>query len=94
VWGFAHANYPVFPNYVRGVELTIGGVMFGLVFLRYGIVACMVAHFVINAVQAGMPLLSSGNLYYAVSGVIVMGLALVPAGLALLRKAEGPPAPA
>jgi hypothetical protein len=94
VWGFAHANYPVFPNYVRGVELTIGGVMFGLVFLRYGIVACMVAHFVINAVQAGMPLLSSGNLYYAVSGVVVIGLALVPAGLVLLGKADRAAVPA
>jgi hypothetical protein len=93
VWGFAHANYPVFPNYVRGLELTIGGVMFGLVFLKYGIVACMVAHFVINAVQAGMPLLSSGNPYYAVSGLVVMALALVPAGLALLRKTDRPPEP-
>ena len=30
VWAFGHSNYPVFPVYLRGIELTIGGVLFGL----------------------------------------------------------------
>ncbi len=79
VWAFGHSNYPVYPVYLRGIELTIGGVLFGLAFLRLGLVACIVAHFVIDAVQIGMPLLTSGNATYIVSGLIVMGIALLPA---------------
>ena len=79
IWAFGHSNYPVFPVYLRGIELTIGGVLFGLAFLHFGLLACIVAHFVIDAVQIGMPLLTSGNPTYVVSGLIVMGIALVPA---------------
>jgi len=79
IWAFGHSSYPVFPVYLRGIELTIGGVLFGLAFLHYGLLACIVAHFVIDAVQIGMPLLTSGNAVYVASGLIVMGIALVPA---------------
>ena len=30
IWAFGHSNYPVFPVYVRGIELTIGGLLFGV----------------------------------------------------------------
>jgi hypothetical protein len=86
IWAFGHSSYEVFPVYLRGIELTIGGVLFGLAFLRWGLVACIVAHFVIDAVQIGMPLLGSGNATYVISGVIVMGIALVPALLGWLAR--------
>lgn len=91
IWAFAHSNYPVFPVYIRGIELTIGGIIFGLGFLHLGLLACIVAHFAIDAILIGMPLLTSGNPAYVVSGVIVMGLALIPAVLGLLgrRRPEG-----
>ncbi len=94
IWAFAHSNYPVFPVYLRGIELTIGGVLFGLVFLRWGLVACIVAHFVIDAVQIGMPLLTSGNASYIVSGLIVMGIALLPAVAAWFLRTHPQEAPA
>jgi hypothetical protein len=84
IWAFGHSSYEVFPVYLRGIELTIGGVLFGLAFLRWGLIACIVAHFVIDAVQLGMPLLGSGNATYVISGVIVMGIALLPALLGWL----------
>ena len=34
VWAFLHANYPQEPIYIRGLELTVVGVIFGVVFLR------------------------------------------------------------
>lgn len=94
IWAFGHSNYPVFPVYLRGIELTIGGVLFGLAFLQFGLLACIVAHFVIDAVQIGMPLLTSGNPAYVVSGLIVMGIALVPALLGWLLRTAPPPPPA
>lgn len=91
IWAFGHSNYPVFPVYLRGIELTIGGVLFGLAFLHFGLLTCIVAHFVIDAVQIGMPLLTSGNPTYLVSGLIVMGIALVPALLGWLLRSTGSP---
>lgn len=89
IWAFGHSSYEVFPVYLRGIELTIGGVLFGLVFLRWGLLACIVAHFVVDAVQLGMPLLGSGNVTYVVSGVVVMGIALLPALLGWVAGGGG-----
>ncbi len=86
VWAFAHSNYPVFPVYVRGIELTVVGVAFGLAFLHFGIVTCLVAHFVIDAVLVSMPLVASGNPAYQVPAFIVMGIALLPTVAALVRR--------
>ena len=86
IWAFGHSNYPVFPVYIRGIELTIAGLIFGIAFLRLGLLTCIVAHFVIDAVQIGIPLLSSGNSGYVISGIIVMGIALVPALLGLAGR--------
>jgi hypothetical protein len=83
IWAFGHSNYPVFPVYVRGIELTIGGLIFGWAFLRYGLVTCIVAHYVVDAVALGMPLVTSANATYIVWGLIAIGLALVPGVIGL-----------
>lgn len=89
IWAFAHSSYAVFPIYIRGIELTIAGLIFGIAFLRLGLLTCIVGHFVVDAVLIGMPLLTSGNAAYVVSGVVVMGIALIPAGLGLLAARRG-----
>jgi hypothetical protein len=91
VWAFAHSNYAVFPVYVRGIELTIGGIVFGLAFLRLGLLTCIVAHYVVDAVLIGLPLLTAGTAGYTASGLIVMGLALLPAALGLLARRSDQP---
>ena len=91
IWAFGHSNYAIFPVYIRGIELTIAGLIFGIGFLRFGLLTCIVAHFVIDAVLVGTPLLTSGNSAYLVSGIVVMGIALLPAVLGLAarkRKSE------
>jgi hypothetical protein len=84
IWAFGHSNYPVFPVYIRGIELTLAGALFGYAFLRFGLLACIVAHYVIDAVALGAPLVTSGNDFYLVSGLVVIGLALVPGVLGLV----------
>ena len=78
IWAFGQSCDEVFPVYMRGIELTIEGVIFGLLFLRFGIMACIIAHYVFNTVMIGIPLLESGNAYYIISGVIVCLLAALP----------------
>lgn len=92
IWAFGHSNYPVFPVYVRGIELTIAGTLFGIAFLRYGLVACIVAHYVIDAVALGLPLVTSGSTSYVISGLVVIGLALVPGIIALIAGRRSPSA--
>ena len=91
IWAFGHSNYPVFPVYVRGIELTIGGLLFGWAFLRFGLVTVIVAHYVVDAVALGMPLVSSSNPTYIVSGLIAIGLALIPGVIGLFagRRSGG-----
>ncbi len=84
VWAFGHSSYVVFPVYLRGIELTIGGVIFGLAFLRLGLLTCLVAHYVVDAVLIGLPLLTAGTVGYRGAGLVVMGLALLPAVLGLV----------
>ncbi|MFH1062259.1 MAG: type II CAAX endopeptidase family protein [Candidatus Omnitrophota bacterium] len=78
IWAFAHSNYPVFPAYVRGIELTIAGIVFGVVFLNYGLEAVLITHFVIDAALVGLPLLKSHNAYFVISGIIVIAVAFLP----------------
>lgn len=89
IWAFLHSNYPQQPAYVRGIEISIYGVILGLVFLRYGIIATIVSHYTYNAVVAGTLLVKSDNLYFRSSGFAVMGLMLlplIPAAISIFRK--------
>lgn len=94
IWAFGHSNYPVFPVYIRGIELTLAGTLFGIAFLRFGLVTCIVAHYVIDAVVLGLPLVTSGSTSYMLSGGIVIGLALVPGVVGLLAGGGRGPAAA
>ncbi|MFH1459713.1 MAG: type II CAAX endopeptidase family protein [Candidatus Omnitrophota bacterium] len=86
VWAFAHSNYPVFPAYVRGIELTIAGIVFGMIFLKYGLGAVLISHFVIDAVLVVIPLLKSGNSYFYLSGIIVIVTMFIPVFFILAMK--------
>ncbi|MFH1093416.1 MAG: type II CAAX endopeptidase family protein [Candidatus Omnitrophota bacterium] len=83
IWAFAHSNYPVFPAYVRGIELTIAGIAFGIVFLKYGLEAVLITHFVIDAALVGLPLIKSQNAYFMISGIVVVGIVFLPVPLVM-----------
>lgn len=89
VWAFQHSLYPQDPVYIRGVELTAVGIAYGVVFLRYGLVAVLVAHFGYNAVVSSEILLTSGSAYLNLSGLIVvlaLTLPLWPAAWRIARR--------
>lgn len=88
VWGLGHSNYAVFPFYIRAIELTIDGFIWGCFFLRYGLIAVIVAHFVFDAVLMGMPLIRSSNLYFNLSGIAVIGVMFIPVILWAIAAAK------
>ncbi len=79
VWAFLHSNYPQEPIFIRGLELTVVGVMFGVVFLRYGIWATVISHYVYNAFQGAFPMVQSDSLYFQISGTLVVAAIFIPA---------------
>lgn len=61
LWGFAHSSYQIYPVYMRGIELTVFGIILGIVYLRYGLGVVVLAHFVMDIILAGVPLLRTGQ---------------------------------
>lgn len=78
IWALGHSNYPVFPVYVRGIELTIAGCVFGWVFIRYGLLSMLVAHYAIDVILLAMPLLRSSGGTYVGYGLLALGFAALP----------------
>jgi len=98
IWAFLHSTYAVEPIYIRGVELTVVGVVFGMVFLRFGIWATIISHYAYDAALVALPMIKSSSLYFQASGLAVAGIVLLPAAAAglsgLVKKripAEVPP---
>ena len=56
VFGCAHANYPGQPAYARPIELFVPSLVWGLVYLRYGLVPGMLFHFGFDLVLMSIPL--------------------------------------
>ncbi|MBF0618696.1 MAG: CPBP family intramembrane metalloprotease [Candidatus Omnitrophica bacterium] len=77
IWGFGHSGYMVFPMWFRGVEVTILGLLLGVVYWRYGLIVVLVAHFLFDAFwgSAGCLWGSVKPLYFwSAWGVLVLPL--------------------
>ncbi len=48
IWGFGHTQYAIFPIWFRGIEVTLLGVFLGFIFIRYGLVPLIVAHYLFD----------------------------------------------
>ena len=79
IWGFGHAGYPNQPFYIRGLEVGLAGIVFGIVLLRFGIVATVVCHFSVDALYTAFVLIRSPSLYYRVTGSLSAGVFAVRA---------------
>ncbi|MCB9489656.1 MAG: CPBP family intramembrane metalloprotease [Deltaproteobacteria bacterium] len=79
IWGFAHTFYPQEPIWVRGAELTIYGVVFGVIFWRFGLVTTLVDHYLFNVLVGIIPLMQSGRASLVAHGVVTLSLPLVGA---------------
>lgn len=79
IWAFLHSTYLIFPMYVRGIELTIAGIAFGYLFVKEGIIAAIVAHYIVDVVLFTTPLIRGGNPLHVVSSVLALcAVALIP----------------
>lgn len=85
VWGSLHATYAQRPFFIRMLEISLVGIVFGILFVRYGVLASMAAHFTYNA-SLYVPLFWGGSLLYLLSGILAAGAVVVLLVPALLRR--------
>jgi membrane protease YdiL (CAAX protease family) len=82
-WGFLHSAYPNQPFFIRGLEVGIGGIIIGVIMLRFGILATLIWHYSVDALYTAFLLVRSPNHYFRISGGFSAGIMLIPLIVAL-----------
>jgi hypothetical protein len=82
IFGAGHAPYATQPAYARAVELVLPSFMFGLLYLRFGLLPSIVLHFAFDVTWFALPVFVSAGAGARVSQVLIVALTLVPLGIA------------
>lgn len=94
VFGAAHANYPQQPAYVRIVEIAPAFLVFGLLYLRFGLLPVIVAHYAVDMALMSTPLFFTDIpgiwASRAMAVVLLAAPALAVAAAALARRKFAP----
>jgi len=89
IWGLGHSMYAIFPVWFRTVEITLIGIFYGLIFLRFGIVPLIVAHYLFNVFWCSAAyILGQSTLYLFIGSVGVLFIPLGFAGIAYFLNRE------
>ena len=56
VFGAAHANYPQQPSYARVIEMIVPFTVMGIIYIRYGILPAVIAHYAVDVFWISLPL--------------------------------------
>jgi len=75
IFGAAHANYPAQPAYARVIELILPSLVWGLVYLSFGLLPVVIVHVIYDAILMSLPLFVSDQW---VNQVIVIIYCFIP----------------
>ena len=90
IFGCAHANYPGQPAYARPVELFLPALVWGLVYLRFGLIPGILFHFGFDLVLMSLPLFVTDAPGVGIDrAMIVVALALPLVVLTVQRLRAG-----
>jgi membrane protease YdiL (CAAX protease family) len=83
VWGLGHTTYAIFPVWFRVLEVGILGLIYGFVFLRFGLVVLITAHYLFDVFWSSAAYIfgkSTFNLFS--TSVVLLILPLIIAAIA------------
>jgi hypothetical protein len=86
LFGAGHANYPAQPAYARLVELILPAVAWGVLYLAFGLLPCIVCHFMVDVVFIGLPIFTSSAPGAGVYVMVIAVLALTPLWVVLAAR--------
>jgi membrane protease YdiL (CAAX protease family) len=79
IFGFAHASYESWPPYSRGVEIFLDACFWAVLFIYFGLLVTVVAHFAYDLVLFGIFAASGSAIEYRVTAAIILLALLAPA---------------
>jgi len=89
IWGMGHSMYAIFPVWFRIVEISFIGIFYGFIFLRFGIIPLLVAHYLFDAFWCSAAnILGRSSLYLFLSSVGVLCIPLAFAAIAYFLNKE------
>ncbi|WP_379159195.1 CPBP family intramembrane glutamic endopeptidase [Paenibacillus sp. sgz5001063] len=77
VWAFGHTLYPIYPISSRPIELTVIGLLFSYIFLRYGFIAAMFSHVVFDSILMGATLIFMKEPVNISAGIVTIVLPFI-----------------
>ncbi len=86
IFGSAHANYPGQPAYARPVELFLPSLVWGLVYLRYGLVPGILFHFGFDLVLMSIPLFVTQAPGIVFDRAIVIAILAIPLVVLVVQR--------
>jgi len=86
VFAAGHANYPQQPPYARVIELTLPALVWGGVYVRYGLVPTILAHFLYDLSLISSVLFASDAFF---DQSVIVGVAAIPLALVLWARRRG-----
>jgi hypothetical protein len=82
IWGMGHSMYAVFPVWFRIVEITLIGIFYGFIFLRFGIMPLIIAHYLFNIFWCSAAYILGHSTLYLFFGSV--GALFIPLGFAFI----------
>jgi hypothetical protein len=91
IFGGAHANYASWPAYSRPIELFVPSLVWGLIYLRFGLIPSIITHYLFDLSLFSLPLFTSTAASSRIDQTFVIACGAVPLGVigwALLRRRQ------
>ncbi|MFA6618568.1 MAG: hypothetical protein WCT23_05820 [Candidatus Neomarinimicrobiota bacterium] len=88
IFGAMHANYPQQPAYARIIEMIIPFILYGLIYINWGLLPVIISHFVYDIVLMAMPLflLSAPGIWlHRIMAILAM---LIPLLVVVIRRIQ------
>ncbi|REE57471.1 CAAX prenyl protease-like protein [Paenibacillus taihuensis] len=70
IWALGHVTYPIFPSTTRLLELTVLGLIFSFLFLRFGFITVLFAHAVFDSLMMAISLMFMGTVGNVLIGIV------------------------